>query len=144
MSPRDAALYARVKADAKRRFKRWPSAYGSAWLVREYKRRGGTYHSKHSKRGSKRGSRGGGVAKWMREEWVQVLPALAGRTVACGRGTSGKACRPRKRVDARTPPTLDEVVRAHGRSKVRSLARRKARDMDGRISWKRGTFTSTR
>jgi len=37
------ALYAAVKALAKRKFKVFPSAYASAWLVREYKKRGGKY-----------------------------------------------------------------------------------------------------
>jgi len=41
--PTNKALYNRVKAEAKRKFDRWPSAYGSAWLVREYKKRGGKY-----------------------------------------------------------------------------------------------------
>ena len=41
--PTNKKLYARVKAEAKRKFDRWPSAYGSAWLVREYKKRGGGY-----------------------------------------------------------------------------------------------------
>jgi len=41
--PKNAALYARVKSEGKKKFKSWPSAYGSAWLVREYKKRGGTY-----------------------------------------------------------------------------------------------------
>ncbi len=41
--PNNPKLYARVKAEGKRKFKSWPSAYGSAWLVREYKKRGGTY-----------------------------------------------------------------------------------------------------
>ena len=36
-------LYARVKSVAKRKFKVFPSAYASAWLVREYKKRGGKY-----------------------------------------------------------------------------------------------------
>jgi hypothetical protein len=41
--PTDKALYARVKAAAKRKFKVYPSAYANAWLVREYKKRGGRY-----------------------------------------------------------------------------------------------------
>ena len=41
--PTNPTLYARVKAEAKKKFDRWPSAYGSAWLVREYKKRGGGY-----------------------------------------------------------------------------------------------------
>ena len=35
--PKNPALYARVKAAAKRKFKVYPSAYANAWLVREYK-----------------------------------------------------------------------------------------------------------
>lgn len=41
--PTNPELYAKVKAEAKKKFDRWPSAYGSAWLVKEYKRRGGGY-----------------------------------------------------------------------------------------------------
>ena len=43
--PTNPQLYSRVKAEAKRKFDRWPSAYGSAWLVKEYKRRGGGYRT---------------------------------------------------------------------------------------------------
>ena len=50
-TPKNKALYARVKSEAKRKFKAWPSAYGSAWLVKTYKARGGTYN------------KGGAVAK---------------------------------------------------------------------------------
>lgn len=41
--PSDAALYSRVKGEAKKKFKVYPSAYANAWLSREYKKRGGTY-----------------------------------------------------------------------------------------------------
>jgi hypothetical protein len=41
--PTDPELYARVKAAAKAKFDVYPSAYANAWLVREYKRRGGGY-----------------------------------------------------------------------------------------------------
>lgn len=41
--PTDKELYARVKAEAKKKFDVYPSAYANAWLVQEYKRRGGKY-----------------------------------------------------------------------------------------------------
>ena len=41
--PTNPELYSRVKAEAKSKFDRWPSAYGSAWLVKTYKSRGGGY-----------------------------------------------------------------------------------------------------
>ena len=43
--PTNPALYARVKAEAKRKFDVYPSAYANAWLVRTYKKRGGGYRS---------------------------------------------------------------------------------------------------
>ena len=42
-TPTNPALYSRVKAAAKRKFDVYPSAYANAWLVREYKKRGGKY-----------------------------------------------------------------------------------------------------
>ena len=41
--PTNPSLYARVKAETKRKFKVYPSAYANAYLVREYKKRGGGY-----------------------------------------------------------------------------------------------------
>ena len=58
--PTNMALYNRVKAEAKRKFKVWPSAYASGWLVQEYKRRGGKYRTQKSgkkSRSRRRGSR---------------------------------------------------------------------------------------
>ena len=43
--PNDPALYSRCKSEAKRKFKIWPSAYGSLFLTKLYKSRGGTYRS---------------------------------------------------------------------------------------------------
>jgi hypothetical protein len=41
--PTNKKLYARVKSAARRKFAVYPSAYANAWLVREYKKRGGRY-----------------------------------------------------------------------------------------------------
>ena len=60
-TPAKPALYSRVKSEAKRKFKIFPSAYASAWIVKEYKKRGGTY------KGKKSGTTG--VARWMKEKW---------------------------------------------------------------------------
>ena len=42
-TPTNPSLYSRVKAEAKRKFKVYPSAYANGWLVRTYKKRGGGY-----------------------------------------------------------------------------------------------------
>jgi hypothetical protein len=44
--PTNPKLYSTVKAAAKRKFDVYPSAYANAWLVREYKKRGGKYRGK--------------------------------------------------------------------------------------------------
>lgn len=49
--PIDMELYNRVKAEAKRKFDVYPSAYANGWLVQEYKRRGGKYKTVVSKHG---------------------------------------------------------------------------------------------
>jgi hypothetical protein len=46
--PSDPRLYARVVQAAKDRFDVYPSAVANAWVVQEYKRRGGTYSSEKS------------------------------------------------------------------------------------------------
>jgi hypothetical protein len=47
--PTNPKLYSTVKAAAKRKFDVYPSAYANAWLVREYKKRGGKYSGKKPK-----------------------------------------------------------------------------------------------
>jgi hypothetical protein len=42
-TPTNKALYNKVKAEAKRKFKVWPSAYASGWLIKTYKERGGKF-----------------------------------------------------------------------------------------------------
>ena len=39
-TPTNPALYSRVKAEAKKKFKVYPSAYANGWLVRTYKKGG--------------------------------------------------------------------------------------------------------
>ena len=41
--PTNKRLYSKVKSEAKRKFKVYPSAYANGWLVKTYKARGGRY-----------------------------------------------------------------------------------------------------
>jgi hypothetical protein len=54
--PANADLYAKVKAEAKQKFDVYPSAVANAWVVQEYKKRGGTYKAKSKKSLSKNGN----------------------------------------------------------------------------------------
>lgn len=105
--PSNMALYNKVKAQAKRKFKKWPSAYASGWLVKEYKRRGGKYAGKKSM--------SSGLTRWFAEKWINVckLP----KRVACGRPKTSLSewkrkypyCRPSRRVNKSTPKTAREL-----------------------------------
>lgn len=125
----DVSLYKKAKQLADQTYKR-QSAYKSMFIVKTYKELGGRY------RGNKNLS---GVNKWNREQWIQVIPYLeTGKKIHCGSGENTKACRPIKRVDSKTPITLPELIKIHGKSKLLELARMKRDNMDKRISWKLG------
>ena len=90
----------------------------------------------------KRSSSLTGINKWYAEEWVQVVDYLQnGRKTQCGASNrSTKACRPLVRVDDKTPTTIPELLKIHSKKELISLARKKRRDMSGRVYWKRGKF----
>jgi len=148
--PTNKSLYAKVKSEAKRKFKVWPSAYASSWLVQEYKRRGGKYSSKRSKKSkrskrgsskrskrsnkrpsykrglsksSKRGPSSSGLRRWYNEQWIDIckLPKI----VKCGRKStkSGKypVCRPLKRVTNKSPKSIKQI----DKSKIKKLCSKK-------------------
>ena len=41
--PKNMKLYNKLKSQAKSKFDVYPSAYANAWLVKQYKKRGGKY-----------------------------------------------------------------------------------------------------
>jgi hypothetical protein len=44
--PKDKKLYSRVKSEAKKKFKVYPSKYANMWLNKTYKERGGIFETK--------------------------------------------------------------------------------------------------
>ena len=102
-TPTNKRLYEKVKREAKRKFKAWPSAYASSWLVKEYKKRGGKYKGKKSPNT--------GLSRWYKEKWVDVC--YWPRRVKCGRTRFSPKkypyCRPSVRVSLRTPKTVHEL-----------------------------------
>ena len=106
--PSNPKLYNKVKEEAKRRFNVWPSAYGSGWLVKEYKKRGGTY---------KASIKGGGLTEWFSQNknkgWVDCKTASykpCGRKSARTSLREYPACRPRPR-DCQTQQA-EKAIRA--------------------------------
>jgi len=112
--PKNKRLYSYVKGLANKKFKSKSGVYRSSWIVREYKKRGGTY-----KTGSKTSR--GGLKRWYKEKWVDLnrpIKNSKGKIVgykSCGRSSSGMKskkyplCRPSKRVSPRTPRTYKQI-----------------------------------
>lgn len=105
--PNDPELYARVKAEAKRKFDVYPSAYANGWIVQEYKRRGGTYRVDKAQ---------GGLSRWFKEEWVDLSrPKKGGGFEPCGRPDADKGkypkCVPASKAAKMTPEEIKSAVR---------------------------------
>lgn len=114
MKPADARLYSSVKRSADNKFSAPTSAYKSAWIVREYKKRGGTYAGKPPAKTT-------GLKRWFREKWVNVSKK---NKPACGRTSLRSAyplCRPTKRITKNTPATVREL----STSKIKKASRKK-------------------
>ena len=130
--PTNKALYEKVKKEAKSKFRSWPSAYASGWLVREYKKRGGRYS------GSRKPRQTTGLQRWFElEKWINVchLPKI----VPCGRpGGLSKSdywrkfpyCRPLKRATSKTPRTAREL----SKSEIKKRCSRKRRSPKKRVA----------
>ena len=143
--PTNQRLYATVKSEAKHKFKVWPSAYASGWLVREYKRRGGKYRKykmrfsplksrSKSRSKSRRKSRSeSGLSRWFEEQWIDVckLP----RIVTCGRKSSRRSkrsypyCRPLYKVNSLSPRTARSLTV----SEIRKRCNKKKRNPSKRV-----------
>jgi hypothetical protein len=124
--PVNKKLYENVKAEAKKKFNVWPSAYASGWLVKTYKARGGTYKEQEDERSvntvKKQSQKS--LARWYDEKWVDVCRYLeTGKLASCGRRSTRQSatstsrdekypyCRPSIRISDKTPKTLDEISR---------------------------------
>lgn len=141
-SVENPTLYREARKIADATYER-PSAYKSMYIVRKYKELGGTYKGSKKDLEKKKKEAKARTKNWRDEEWVQIKPYLKeNKKIACGEGDNAKACRPLKEVKGGEDNiTMDEIVKKYGRKKVLELTNKKIKDMDGRLDWKKGTFT---
>ena len=130
-------LYEQAKKEADEKFDEKTSAYKSMNIVKRYQELGGKYNTKKKE---------DDTGKWRKEEWIQVIPFVTvNEQIPCGSSIRDKkACRPLKKVDKETPITIKEIIKKHGKEKVLELARKKNKDMKGRLNWIEGTFTPSK
>tara|TARA_R110002072_G_C7850530_1_gene525633 strand:- start:601 stop:1017 length:417 start_codon:yes stop_codon:yes gene_type:complete len=126
-------LYKDVVSNAKKKFDRWPSAYASMWVQKEYQNRGGKYKGKKNTKN---------LNKWVKEKWIQILPLLQDKKIIeCGSDNKdSKVCRPIVRVNKDTPITIQELLELHSVKDLIKLAKKKNDDMKGRVYWKNLKF----
>lgn len=107
-TPLNGTLYASVKRDADKKFLAPTSVYKSAWIVREYLKRGGKYAPDGKEKG---------LTRWFAEKWSDLNRpnassetgyAQCGRKRASAKGTY-PLCRPAVRVTRATPKTIEEL-----------------------------------
>lgn len=89
--PKDKALYKRVKEMADKIYDR-PSAYKSGFIVKKYKELGGEYTG---------GKKQTNLDRWFKEEWKDVNPNKTEK--------SYPVYRPTKRINSKTPLTVNEI-----------------------------------
>ena len=131
--PKDKELYEKVKKEARKKFDSFPSIYASSWMVREYKKRGGKYV------GAKNSN--DGILNWFNnEKWVNMKEYLKGNTVPCSKqSVKTGACRPLNK-GGRSILTAEEVIKLHGKTKIKKLVSEKEKDLSKRINWNKGTI----
>ena len=146
--PTDEKLYNSIKKKVKAKFQktsRWPSAYGSGFLVKEYKKafkekygnkspyktqKKSPKKSKKSRKSRKsRKSNRNNLTRWFNEKWVNVCKKKSGKYVPCGRkkGSMKKYpyCRPLYRINSGTPMTVGEIKKKYGSKKLKEMCKRK-------------------
>ena len=116
------ALYRKSKKIADEKYKRH-GLFKSAFIQKKYQELGGKYKGKKPPETK-------GIQRWLKgEKWIKVLPYVeSGKIVNCGTGDDKHACRPLKRVNSKTPITIDEVIKKHGKSKVIELSKLKRKN----------------
>lgn len=104
-TPLDLKLYAKVKAEADKKFLAPTSAYKSGWIVKTYKDRGGAYAPAPQK------TKSTGLTRWFAEKWVDInRPGEpCGRTKATTHGTY-PLCRPSIKITDKTPKLPTELT----------------------------------
>ena len=128
-------LYAKAKKIADEKYERH-GLFKSAFIQKTYQKLGGKYRGEKPKKTE-------GIQRWLsKERWIKVIDYVKeGKKVPCGSGDDKHACRPLNRVNAKTPITIDEVIKKHGKKKVIELAEKKRKDLNVRVNWVKGTVS---
>ena len=122
-------LYKKAKKIADETYKR-DGAYKSMYITRKYQELGGKYKGKKTNK----------LETWRSQEWISMKDYLNGKIVKCGSDKIGdNLCRPRYKKGSKLI-TADEVIKKHGKEKVREVVNKKLKNMNKRINWNKLTI----
>jgi len=117
--PAYSDLYARTRESVKRRVSRWPSAYASAQLVREYKALvRARYGPNAQPYGGPRNVTPGRLTRWFGEKWVDISTMRPCGSVKSE--TYYPVCRPAHVARRLTPAQIARAVSRKQLSKTKT------------------------
>ena len=107
--PNNQELYNKIKSKANTVFDSPTGLYRSAWIIKEYKKAGGTFDKPkpaHTK-----------IGQWLRDNWVDLnQPKAGGGYEKCGhkniQNNKYPLCRPMYKVNESSPKTLNELSKS--------------------------------
>lgn len=94
--PKDITLYEKVKKDANKIYDK-PSAYKSGYIVKKYKELGGEYLDDNKPKN---------LQRWFKEKWQDIG------------GKDYPVYRPTKRINKKTPLTVNEINKDQLRKQI--------------------------
>ena len=104
--PTNPRLYNEIKSKVKATVSKWPSAYASGMVIKQYKeamqQRGLAPYANNKKDGN--------LSRWFKEDWVDIKTGKP-----CGSVKKGgyyPTCRPSKRISSQTPKTVHELSKS--------------------------------
>lgn len=116
--PADQKVYDAILAKVKAAVQKWPSAYASGMVVKEYKRVMAERGRAPYLEAKKADDDARPLARWYKEKWVDIA---TGKPCGAVRGPGAgyyPTCRPSVRVSANTPVTVGELTAAQRRRAI--------------------------
>lgn len=119
MQPTNKSLYEKIVQNVKSKVTRWPSAYASGLVVKEYKEA----MKKLGKKPYVTDNKDSTLNRWFKEKWIDIAT-----NKPCGKAKTKDyypTCRPSVRVNKKTPVTINEMTRKQKETMIKEKQKTK-------------------
>jgi len=140
-TPSDPIIYANVVETIKDRVKRWPSAYASGMVVKEYKRIMSLEgREPYERRNNTRPNEMNPLTRWFKEKWIDISTGNQ-----CGARKDGETnyptCRPSIKISKQTPllanqlsvTQKEQLIKDKNISKKKSIVFPRKKDSNSKV-----------